>query len=524
MVETHTPATGDRGVYFATHFQNFYEGAPLEILAEYIEDLALWGYNLLFTWFDMSWYPAGFWNDPHSAGMRMIERLRFIARTARACGMRIGTTAIANEGFRSQPPPELRADPSVRRGGFYLESQICPSKPGGMDMILHNRSKVLELLGDFDFYWHWPYDQGGCGCEQCSHPKGVRWGRKFLEVGQITADLVRQFNPQAKFYLSTWLMDAEEHAMIEELCRQGADWFEGVLYETYTLDDHPLPAPYRRMVFPEISMFDCYFTSYGCNGANPAPRRFAEQARRVVNAGAGAALYSEGMYEDVNKITWAAMLWDPHREIGEVIREYAGYYFGQTNTETAADLIFALEETWGAEKLHHASLQQVKAILEGLLALEKDLPQMAGSTLRWRALRDRAEIDLLMKQIPPEEPLIGTARFLMDETGCTDDLPELRKRLEVFCRRLQARQEGVERLFEAHWAYMIRFFMQRTSLVFLPDDAIGGRDFEKLLCLLQEALAQKDDQAMRLAAMRAFKRWLWLNGIRIEHLFLEEGE
>ena len=41
------------GMYFATHFQNYLDAAPMEELYRYIEDLAFWGMNTLKIWFDM---------------------------------------------------------------------------------------------------------------------------------------------------------------------------------------------------------------------------------------------------------------------------------------------------------------------------------------------------------------------------------------------------------------------------------------------------------------------------------------
>jgi hypothetical protein len=145
--ESQAPAIHNRGVYFATHFNNFYECAPLEKVRHYIEELALWGFNLLTFWLDMNWFPYGFWQDPASRGMKMVARLRTISETARACGMQVGAVGVANEGFHFQPPPELRTDIAARRGAFYMDSQICPSQPGGQEMILDNRHQVLELLG-----------------------------------------------------------------------------------------------------------------------------------------------------------------------------------------------------------------------------------------------------------------------------------------------------------------------------------------------------------------------------------------
>ena len=42
---TSVPVCPIRGMYFATHFNNFYEAAPAEEVERYVEDLGLWGLN-----------------------------------------------------------------------------------------------------------------------------------------------------------------------------------------------------------------------------------------------------------------------------------------------------------------------------------------------------------------------------------------------------------------------------------------------------------------------------------------------
>jgi len=85
-----SPATAQRGVYFATHFNNFYESAPLEEIETYIEDMAFWGFNTIGTWFDMSWYPDGFWKDPDSKGMQLLKRIHKINEKTRSLGLTVG--------------------------------------------------------------------------------------------------------------------------------------------------------------------------------------------------------------------------------------------------------------------------------------------------------------------------------------------------------------------------------------------------------------------------------------------------
>ncbi|MCX7002125.1 MAG: hypothetical protein NTV22_02485, partial [bacterium] len=50
---TSVPEKPVRGMYFASHFHNFYHDAPIEKVERYVEELALWGCNTLAVWFDM---------------------------------------------------------------------------------------------------------------------------------------------------------------------------------------------------------------------------------------------------------------------------------------------------------------------------------------------------------------------------------------------------------------------------------------------------------------------------------------
>ena len=516
LCEQSSPAIHNRGIYFASHYNNYYECAPLEAIDHYIEELALWGGNVLSFWFDTNWFPAGFWDDPDSAGMRMIARLRHIMATARACGMRVATGGVANEGFRDTPDA-LRADKRARRGGFY-ESQICPSKPGGLAMILAVRRRVLELLGPIDIFTYWPYDQGGCGCEQCSDAEH-RWGHTFLAIGPQIAQVVKELNPGVQIIVATWLMDDLERAQVYDLCRQGTDWFDGVITETQHAGEAELDPRYSRWVFPEISMIDCYFTSYGLNGANPAPVRFVEEARRMAQAGCGTTLYSEGIYEDINKIIWLNVLWDPAREAPEIVNDYCGYYFGERNRRAMADLVMELETTWGPWRLAKTPAETTERLLAQLNALEPRIPAPAWCRDRWRMLRDRGEMDAMMTRIGPDVEIIRAARHLFEAAGYPQDA-SFRERVAGFCDTLAQRQALIDQLFAKHVEYLTHFHTERTSLVFQPDEVVGKHNWQPLAESLRATLQEKDDNAFRLAVLTNTRRWCWFNGIDFRFLFV----
>lgn len=517
LKETRMPAVYNRGIYFATHFNNFYEAAPVEQVERYVEEMALWGFDLLAFWFDANWFPWGFWNDPASRGSQMINRIRRITAKGRSLGMKILSGSFANEGFANMTPPELRVDPSARHGGFYQDSQICPSKPGGLKLIMDARRKIMELVGPVDMFVYAPYDPGGCGCAQCSHEPG-RWGKKFLEIGPAVTGVVREVNPQVRVLLATWLMDAKEKAMVYDLCERKADWFQGLLTSVEDVGAHPVDPRYLRMVLPEISMFNCYSESYGCNGANPAPARFAVDAPNVARAGCSTMIYSEGFYEDVNKAMYAGLLWNPDRKGAEVLAEYIRYYFGEENQARAGGLIRDLETTWGADALLKSELKTVADLAKQAQRLKARLPRHRDAQDRWRSLNDRAVMDLLMRQAQAWKELAVESRNLFNDSQYMP-CGELRRRLNRFLGQLRRRRKLVESLFDAHWEYMRFYHFQKNIMIFLPDAVLGKYNLETLVDPLAEAVAIRDETRMRDAVCRAFKRWFWFNGIDAQYHF-----
>jgi len=517
LQEQQTPVIGNRGIYFASHFNNYYENAPLDALDHYIEELALWGCNVLMYWFDMNWFPYGFWEDPASAGMKMAARLRHLAATAHACGMRVASGGVANEAFRDHASAELRADNRARRGGFY-ESQVCPSQPGGMAMILEDRRRALELQGPIDIFTYWPYDQGGCGCEACSDAEH-RWGHTFLAIGPQIVQVVKELNPDVHVNVATWLMDDVERAQVYALCREGADWFDGVMTETQHAGEEALAARYSRWVFPEISMIDCYFTSYGLNGANPLPVHFADEARRMALAGCGTALYSEGIYEDINKVVWMNVLWDPTRTARDIVEEYCGYYFGDQTRGEMSELMMELETTWGAAKLAKTPSETTERILARLNAIAPRLPAPAWCRDRWQMLRDRAELDALMTRIGSDVEVIREARHLFELAGYPQD-STFRERVMRFCVTLAQRQTLIEQLYAKHWQYLCHFHTERTQMIFLPDEVIGKHNWQPLEECLRATFSIADDDAFRMAIVKSTRRWFWFNGIDFRFLFV----
>lgn len=383
-----SPDKGLRPIYFATHFGNWYCHASEGDLRRYLEDLALWGYNALVTWFDLHHYRSF---DDGAAAWDRLTRLDAIARDI---GLKVGRIAIANESFEGQAPPELRAVGRLAGTGYHTD--LCPSKPEARALILADRRAFLERISEttsLDWLCLWPYDQGGCNCEQCSP-----WPATYMDLGKDIAELTAEILPATEIQLSAWWIgthrSGEDEVFFDRL-HKGERWFSTVVVGTVELrrwlsDGRRLPEDYRFLLFPEISMFDAL--PWGGRGGNPAPAKFAAEMAELGPFIGGAMPYSEGRYEDVNKALWAQFQWDPERDAADILEDYCRLEFGPRAANAGSRLLFDLEK--GTHDLATASSRYRQA-----LDLEGAMEGWGLSGWRWRVVRARAAIDALRWEV-----------------------------------------------------------------------------------------------------------------------------
>jgi hypothetical protein len=102
---TSVPETPFRGIYFATHFFNWYHEAPIPEVERYVEDLGLWGYNTVVVWYDMHHFKSI--QDPEAQGL--LKRLNSLLRVAKNVGLQTSIVLVVNEAYQDTPQ-EMLAD------------------------------------------------------------------------------------------------------------------------------------------------------------------------------------------------------------------------------------------------------------------------------------------------------------------------------------------------------------------------------------------------------------------------------
>jgi hypothetical protein len=387
---TSVPVCPVRGTYLATHFNNWYEAAPISQVEEYLEDLALWGVNAVDVCFPQ-WQYEGF-DDPEA--QKSIARLNQILQTAHATGMKVELGTVGAEGFRSSPKDLLSTpvpDPLGRRGHFGVN--LCPNNPAAHAVILADFERLMDRFAGtgLDYVGFWPYDEGGCGCSKC-----WPWGaRGFPTISRELSRIARRKFPTIKIILSTWLYDtppAGEWAGLAEFLAKDKSWVDYILADSH--EDFPryplekgVPGGLPLLNFPEISMWGQ--DPWGGYGANPLPARLQRLWNETERKLAGGFPYSEGIYEDMNKAICSQLYWNPDRPTMETVREYAAYEYSPDAVDPVARAVEIMESNHLRNHIGPDAPEALRLLEE---ASESLTPQaLAG--WRWRILYLRALVD-----------------------------------------------------------------------------------------------------------------------------------
>ena len=60
----------------------------------------------------------------------------------------------------------------------------------------------------------------------------------------------------------------------------------------------------------------------------------------------GFITYSEGCNDDVNKVVWSALGWDPAMPVSEILGQYSRYFIGEHCEAGFAEGLAELERNW----------------------------------------------------------------------------------------------------------------------------------------------------------------------------------
>jgi hypothetical protein len=477
---TDVPKGTMRGVYFASHFRNYFETASDEELQRYLEDLSLWGANAFVAVFPMPWL-TGF-NDPKA--IESIRKLKVMFKAAKSVGMKVGGFFGGNCMGFSTTHKELWATKAPRLYGDVL---LCPSKPAALKYMKNNWAQLLDQFSDSDIklIMYWPYDEGGCACDLCEP-----WGSNgYPKLCRELSKIAKEKFPDAKCIVSTWMFDTGdekgdgrpvvklkmdgEYAGLDKFIQNDHSWVDYILSDAH--EDYP-PYPLKvqspgglpLLNFPEISMFGQW--PWGAYGANPLPNRLQKLWNQTEGKLSGGFPYTEGIYVDMNQVVCEQLYWAPKKSANETMKEYIAYEFSPDVVDSMMEVVNILEQNhvkalvqekkchpsrnpflYGyfkegsraefknaqRQSLTNTEKQALPQTTERAFRLvgqiDRQLPKKARASWRWRILYLRAQIDRELVNTGGwfEGPVLKTAFeeltriYHSDSTGIMVHVPKI---------------------------------------------------------------------------------------------------
>jgi hypothetical protein len=228
-------------------------------------------------------------------------------------------------------------------------------------------------------------------------------------LGEI-AQRVTATHPKAKVWVSMQGFSEAQQQVVYRWLGVGAPaWFGGIVSGPSSPPEaetrHRMPAGTKLRLYPDVShnklsQFEvpewdqAFALTLGREAVNPRPTEYAAIHARIARVSDGSITYSDGVHDDVNKVIWSALDWDPGRDPREILIEYCRLHFSPAMAEEMADAILALERNWRGPVAGNGG---VEATLRWWRDLEARNPQLAGNW-RWQMCLLRAYYDAQVRR------------------------------------------------------------------------------------------------------------------------------
>ncbi len=215
----------------------------------------------------------------------------------------------------------------------------------------------------------------------------------FLEK---EATVLRRSHPKAQMWVSpqgftkVWMDE-----FLEILHKENPKWLTGIVFgpqvrlslprlraaipKQYPIRHYPDITHSRQCEYPVPNWDVAYALTEGREGINPRPLDQAHIFQALQKDTIGFLTYSEGCNDDVNKIVWSALGWEPNTDVEQILKEYSRYFISNRYTEPFAQGLLGLEQNWRGSL---AQNEDVEATLKAFQVMErKATPQ---ERLNWR--------------------------------------------------------------------------------------------------------------------------------------------
>jgi hypothetical protein len=302
-----------------------------------------------------------------------------------------------------------------------------------MEMMV-GMSRVIDEYGLDAWIWYPAMDK------DYSDPKTVEfalneWGEVFKKLPRVDAVFVpggdpghtqpkylmallekesavlHKYHPKAQMWVAPqgfnkeW-MD-EFYAILD---KEQPTWLNGIVFGPQVRDTLPklratVSKKYPIRHYPDIThSFSSQYSvpdwdlAYPLTEAreviNPRPLGEAQIFKVTQPLTMGFLTYSEGVNDDVNKIVWSSLGWNPDADVKEILKQYSRYFIAGEFTDDFAEGLLGLERNWQGPLMSNGN---VEATLNRFQTLERAASPQTLLNWRFQQALYRAYYDAFVK-------------------------------------------------------------------------------------------------------------------------------
>lgn len=251
----------------------------------------------------------------------------------------------------------------------------------------------------------------------------------LLALAERQKRSLNEVHPAAQLWIAPQGFHGAGEAHFYAALERGLDWLDGVIFGPWihlTPEEFRarVPARYPIRLYPDIT--HCWSCQYpvpewdwalaACQGREPINPRPLDQARIAALSmpySCGALTYCEGNNDDLNKMVWSALLWEPEADLHAVLRQYGRLFVHPDLADGVAAGILGLERNWRGPLLANTT---VETTLLRFRALERAAPPRVLKSWRFLQLLYRAYSDAYVRE-----------RLILETAAWTRAIAELRR-------------------------------------------------------------------------------------------------
>jgi hypothetical protein len=175
-------------------------------------------------------------------------------------------------------------------------------------------------------------------------------------------DSLHKFHPKAQMWMSPQSFSNEWMQEWFGIVSQQPSWLTGVVYGPqvriplpelrarislkYPIRWYPDITHSRQSQYPVPDWDLAFATTEGREAINPRPTQEAQIFHLYEKYTNGFLTYSEGVNDDVNKIVWSGLGWNPETPVVEILRDFGRYFIGEKFADGFAQGVLSLERNW----------------------------------------------------------------------------------------------------------------------------------------------------------------------------------